>query len=321
MNDIVINLNKAVNISSQKAVTKVKHLFSAKKAGHAGTLDPMATGVLIVCLNRATKITRFLSDLDKEYVVRLKLGESTDTYDSTGTIIKQTKFSHLKENEIHKVLKTFIGSTKQIPPMYSAIKMNGEPLYKLARKGITVQRPERDIRIYEMDMLSFHPPYIDFRISCSKGTYIRTLCNDIGNMLDVGAHMVSLQRTKIGKFYLENAANISEVRERQDSWYSIDSALVHLREVILDNDSWQDAKNGRQILVSSEALTKSTKNTYKSSTFLKKPSKNIVQKQTHEKRDKTFFMNQYIRLKSPEKKLFGIGKVDGSVISIERLLN
>ncbi len=321
MNDIVINLNKAVNISSQKAVTQVKHLFSAKKAGHAGTLDPMATGVLLVCLNKATKITRFLSDLDKEYVVRLKLGESTDTYDSTGTIIRKADYGHLREKDIYIALKTFIGRTKQIPPMYSAIKMKGKPLYKLARKGITIQRPKREISISAINLLSFHSPYLDFRISCSKGTYIRTLCDDIGNLLEVGAHMVSLQRTKIGRFSLENAASIHEIRERQGAWYSMDSALAHLEEVILDNDSWQEAKNGRQILVSSNALKKLTEYSYLLKTFQKETVNNIPLVETQEKGCESFFMNQYIRLKNPEKKLFGIGKVDGNSIRIERLLN
>jgi len=173
--DVVINLNKPRDISSQQAVLAVKKLFAARKAGHTGTLDPIATGVLIVCLNEATKITRFLSDLDKEYMVRLKLGERTDTYDLTGRLVEIKNCSSLKEAEILKVLNTFIGKTKQIPPMYSAIKVKGEPLYKLARRGIEIKRPERVVNIYRVDLIGFNQPYLDFKISCSKGTYIRTL--------------------------------------------------------------------------------------------------------------------------------------------------
>jgi tRNA pseudouridine55 synthase len=205
--------------------------------------------------------------------------------------------------------------------MYSAIKMNGNPLYKLARRGITVQRPEREIRIDEIDLLDFSLPYLDFRISCSKGTYIRTLCDDIGKLLDVGAHMVSLQRTKIGKFSLDNSASIHEVKGKQDSWYSIDAALSHLREVILDNDSWQDAKHGRQITVSSEAIRDSSENPYLSGTFMNEHLTDGPPEKIHERGRQTFFMNQYIRLKTPENILFGIGKLDQNVIRIERLLN
>ena len=143
--NIVINLNKPESISSHRAANDVGRLFAAKKAGHAGTLDPIATGVLIVCLNEATKITRFLSDLDKEYIVRLKLGERTDTYDSTGRILETKDWHSIKETDIHEILKNFIGLIKQTPPMYSAVKIGGQPLYKLARKGIDIERPEREI--------------------------------------------------------------------------------------------------------------------------------------------------------------------------------
>ncbi|MBM4141723.1 MAG: tRNA pseudouridine(55) synthase TruB, partial [Nitrospira sp.] len=196
--NVVINLNKPKEISSQQAVIKVKKIFAARKAGHAGTLDPIATGVLIVCLNEATKITRFLSDLNKEYIVRLKLGERTDTLDVTGRIIEKKDCLSLNVADISPVLSNFTGQIKQIPPMYSAVKIGGQQLYKLARKGMNVERPERMITIYGIDLINFEQPYLDLNISCSKGTYIRTLCDDIGNDLGVGAHMVSLERTRVG---------------------------------------------------------------------------------------------------------------------------
>jgi len=285
--NVVINLNKPKDISSQQAVIKVKKIFAARKAGHAGTLDPIATGVLIVCLNEATKITRFLSDLNKEYIVRLKLGERTDTFDVTGRIIEKKDCPPLNVADISPVLSHFMGQIKQIPPMYSAIKIGGQQLYKLARKGMNVERPERMITIYGIDLINFEQPYLDLKISCSKGTYIRTLCDDIGKELGVGAHMVSLERTRVGSFKIEDSASIEELNYKKNIWCSIDSAISYLNEIILDEESYFKVKNGLPII---------------------NPYENI-------------FINQYVRLKSPEHNLFGIGRVESGKIKIERLLN
>ena len=286
--DVVINFKKPKHISSQTAVTKVKHLYRVQKAGHAGTLDPIATGVLIICLNKATKITRFLSDLDKEYMFRLKLGESTNTYDSTGNIIEQIPCPLLSEIEILEVLKNFTGRIKQIPPMFSAIKKNGKPLYKLARMGVNIKRPERTVNIYSLELVHLHPPYLDLKVSCSKGTYIRTLCNDIGQALGVGAHMVSLERTSIGYFRIEHAVSFEDLTSSKTGLcYSIDSALSHLNEIFLDEDAYRKAKNGRTVPLHAERR----------------------------------FLNQYVRLKNPENILFGIGKVEGDAVKIARLLH
>ena len=288
--NIVINLNKPDLISSQQAVLNVKRIFAARKAGHAGTLDPLATGVLIVCLNEATKITRFLSNLDKEYVVRLKLGEKTDTYDSTGRITETRDSRSIEKTDIHHILPVFTGTIKQTPPAYSAIKIKGQTSYKLARKGITVEIPERAVTIHSIDFIGFDHPYLDLRVSCSKGTYIRSLCNDIGISLGVGAHMVSLVRTKVGKFSVEDSASIEDLKTAETSsrfFHSIDSAISHLPEIILDADGYQKAKNGVQINLSCE----------------------------------TAGCFPYIRLKSPENILFGIGKMEEMKLKIERLLN
>ena len=243
--NVVINLNKPEGISSQQAVTKVKRLFGAKKAGHAGTLDPLATGVLVVCLNEATKITRFLMDLDKEYAVRLKLGESTDTYDSTGRTIEQKDYQGIRESDIREIMPAFQGRIRQTPPMYSAIKMQGQTLYKLARKGITLDVPEREVTISGIDFITFDPPFLELIISCSKGTYIRSFCNDLGNALGVGAHMTALKRTKVGIFGIEDAVSIEQLTARQTlSFHSIDASISHLKEIILDPESYRKAKNG-----------------------------------------------------------------------------
>jgi tRNA pseudouridine55 synthase len=285
--NLVINLNKPKFMSSQKAVTEAKKLFGARKAGHAGTLDPAATGVLIVCLNEATKVTRFLSTLDKEYIVRLKLGERTDTYDFTGRIIEKTDCPLLGEDKVRKVLNSFMGPIKQTPPMYSAIKIGGQPLYKLARRGLEVERPDRTVNIHQIDLRCFDLPYLGLRISCSKGTYIRTICDDIGKALGVGAHMVSLERTRVGIFGIDDSALIEELPSKKSACYSIDSAISHLNEVTLDEDSYHKAKNGIPIIVPIPVNS---------------------------------YMDQYVRLKNTENILFGIGKVENDRIRIERLL-
>jgi tRNA pseudouridine55 synthase len=285
--NIVINLNKPPDVSSQQATRKVKQLLAARKAGHAGTLDPMATGVLLVCLNEATKITRFLSDLDKEYVVGMKLGERTDTYDSTGKVIERSGYQSVTETDIRQTLAGFTGFVRQIPPMYSAVKVAGRPLYKLARKGIVISRPERTVTIAGIELLSMNKPYVDLKIVCSKGTYIRTLCDDVGNALGVGAHMVSLVRTRIGSFRVENSLSIEDLANERPSCCSIDSAISHLREVVLDETSYRKARNGAPVEIDNSIL----------------------------------FENQYVRLKSPGNELFGVGKLENKTIKIERLLN
>jgi tRNA pseudouridine55 synthase len=293
----VINLNKPVHISSHDAVSRVKRFFSVKKAGHAGTLDPIATGVLIVCLGEATKITGFLSGLEKEYITRLKLGERTDTFDSTGRMIDKKECSCidlLKDDDIRSVLRNFTGTIRQIPPMYSAVKMGGQPLYKLARKGVDVERQERKVTIREIELLSFDMPYIELKVACSKGTYIRVLCDDIGCALGTGAHMVSLVRTRVGAFRIEDSSSFEDLKQGKASLSSIDSALSHLCELVLDNDSFRKAKHGMAIMTIDRPfeVTAGSVNS-----------------------------PQYIRLKSPAHELFAIGKRDGNRIKIGRLFN
>jgi len=284
----VINVNKPKHISSHGAVTRVKHHFGARKAGHAGTLDPMATGVLIICLNEATKIAGFLSDLDKEYFVRLKLGERTDTCDATGNITEQAPCPSFRETDILRILEQFTGRIQQVPPMYSALKKNGQPLYKMARKGLTVDRPSRTVTIQSIELKNIRPPFLDLNVSCSKGTYIRTLCDDIGQALGTGAHMVSLERTRTGPFRIEDAVPLDDLTSsHMGAFYSIDAALLHLDEILLDTDTYKKALNGRPFRF----------------------------------RHKTLQADQYVRLKSPEKILFGIGRVEGDTIKIARLLH
>lgn len=287
-NDLVINLNKPKGLTSQQAVTKVKKLFAARKAGHAGTLDPIATGILLVCLNEATKITRFLADADKEYIATTKLGERTDTLDSEGKIIYKAPHFSVDKNLIETVLERFRGNIEQIPPMYSAIKVAGKPLYKLARRGIEIERQHRSVNIYELEITGFAPPFLEIRVLCSKGTYIRTLCDDIGTALGIGAHVVELKRTKTGDFILNDSANFDELPNKEKSIYSIDASLSHLKDIILSSRDFIRMANGAMIT-----------------------SENLPELPA----------DSYLRLKNPDGKLFAIGKSTGSGIKIERLLH
>lgn len=288
--NIVANINKDHGITSQNAVAAAKKLFKVKKAGHAGTLDPIATGILLICLNEATKITPFLSDLDKEYIMTAKLGETTDTYDSEGRIIKKVTDYEISMQNIERAIEKFVGEIEQIPPMYSAIKVSGKPLYKLARKGIEIERNPRRINIYSIGILNFESPFLTLRVSCSKGTYIRALCHDIGNALGIGAHIIELVRTRIGEFTIENSIKLSELPDKTDALYSIDAALKHLPEIRLEGDNFKRAKHGNPVILPSPPL---------------------------EKGDRRGF----IRLKDSEGRLFGIGKVSMDSIKIERLFN
>lgn len=293
--NIVINLNKDKGITSQEAVTKVKRFFKVKKAGHAGTLDPLATGVLLVCLNEATKITGHLSDLDKEYLAVIKLGEATDTYDCEGRIVRRVADFEVSVSEISKIIKMFIGDIEQTPPMYSAIKLNGEPLYKLARRGIEVEIQPRKVSIYSIELLNYEAPFLSLKVSCSKGTYIRSLCNDIGNVLGIGAHLTELKRTKIGHFTIEQSAKLEELPGKNEALHTIDYALKHIPEVRLFDTALKKIKNGnsvREDALESEGLTKN----------------NLTSPRT-------------IRLKDHEGKIFGIGKISSGWIKPERLFN
>lgn len=241
----VINLNKPKGITSHDAVTKVKRALKVKKAGHAGTLDPMATGVLLVCLNDATKIVRFLVDLGKQYTATLKLGQRTDTFDADGKVIEEKDARGVTEGQVRAVFEKFTGVIAQVPPMYSAVKHAGKPLYELARAGIVVERQSREVTVSQLELTAFRPPLLDIRVSCSKGTYIRTLAEDIGAALGVGAHVAEIQRTATGGFDVRDAMDLQELREVGDkAVLPVDSALGHLREVVLGGREYTQAKRG-----------------------------------------------------------------------------
>lgn len=211
----VIIVNKEKDFTSHDVVAKLRGILKQKKIGHTGTLDPQAEGVLPVCLGNATKLCDILTDKKKEYVATLLLGVTTDTQDMTGTVQKQSDVA-ADEESVQKVMESFVGKSMQIPPMYSALKVNGKKLYELAREGKVVEREARPIEIYELEILSMKLPEVEIRVLCSKGTYIRTLCADIGDRLGCGGCMKSLLRTKVEDFCLENAHTLSQIEEIRD---------------------------------------------------------------------------------------------------------
>ncbi|MDP3012706.1 MAG: tRNA pseudouridine(55) synthase TruB [Candidatus Subteraquimicrobiales bacterium] len=214
MNGILI-IDKPDGMTSHDVVLRVRKPFKIKKVGHTGTLDPMATGVLILCLGEATKLTPFLQTETKEYAAQLTLGITTDTLDGEGNVISKTP-CFITPNQILKVFKEFKGKIKQIPPLISAIKIRGKPLYKLTRKGTEIKVPEREVEIYKLDLLNIANdlyPRINFNVHCSKGTYVRSLCADIGERLGCGGYLSSLKRTKIGNFSLNQAISLNKIKK------------------------------------------------------------------------------------------------------------
>ena len=204
----IILVNKPLNWTSFDIVARMRAMFDVKKIGHAGTLDPRATGLLVICTGKMTKqIDQFIG-LDKEYTGIIELGSSTKSFDTETEVYEKKEFNGLTKIEVEQVISSFLGAQKQMPPMFSAIKKNGRRLYKDARKGKEVEREPRDIFIKEFHMTSFDLPYIGFRVVCSKGTYIRSLANDIGIKLGCGAYLTQLERTRIGNFSVNDAYTV-----------------------------------------------------------------------------------------------------------------
>ncbi|KKM02018.1 hypothetical protein LCGC14_1788660 [marine sediment metagenome] len=250
MNRVVV-LDKPRGLTSQQAVTSVKHALGVKKAGHAGTLDPMATGVLLVCVGEATKISRFLMDLQKEYLATVKLGERTDTLDAEGEVVERVEGVVPSSSAVLEVLDKFRGEIMQRPPMYSAIKKNGTPLYKLARKGIEVERKERPVTIYSLLLEAYEFPYLTIRLSCSKGTYVRTLADDLARELGTVGHLTALRRTAVGTHRVEDALTLDTLGEtlglEAAGAIEIEEALSHIRVVSMRQEDFLLARNGRPV--------------------------------------------------------------------------
>lgn len=225
-------IDKPVGMTSHDVVTFVRKRLGIRSVGHTGTLDPFASGVLVVAVGSATKLIRFLDEERKVYHAVARLGEKTDTGDHTGSILVRKSLDSIDLSSISEVLSSLRGDTSQIPHMYSAVKHHGKRLYELARRGIEVDRSPRPVRIYDLSIDSFAPPFLSFVVSCSKGTYIRTLAEDMGERLSCGAHLVSLRRMASGSFLIERASRLDEVPsvipDTHPSFMNVNEALAHL---------------------------------------------------------------------------------------------
>ncbi len=285
----VVNVDKPAGLTSRRAMEHARRVLKTRKAGHAGTLDPMATGVLLVCLGEATKISGYLADLEKEYTATLKLGERTDTFDAEGRITHKVEDFSVTESQVEEVLESFRGEIEQVPPMYSAVKQAGRPLYKLARKGVEVERRPRKVCISELELLKFEPPLIHIRITCSKGTYIRSLADDIGMALGSGAHITALRRLRVGHFTADEAVPPEKLHPGHGAVHTIDSALRHLQEIVLTPEEHTLAVNGVPF------------------------SRNTAV---------TLCRGTFFRLKDPHENIFAVGVCEhGKKIKVRRLLN
>ncbi|MBE5891361.1 MAG: tRNA pseudouridine(55) synthase TruB [Lachnospiraceae bacterium] len=245
----IINVYKEKGFTSFDVVAKMRGIFHQKKIGHTGTLDPDAEGVLPVCLGNATKVCDLLLDKDKEYRTVLLLGYQTDTQDMSGTVLKES--SDLPDEEtVRSVIKEFVGKQSQIPPMYSALKVNGQKLCDLARQGITVERQPREIEVFSIEIEKIDLPRVTMRIHCSKGTYIRTLCNDIGDKLGCGGAMEKLIRTRVSEFRIEDAHTLKELEEEfSDTWLkSTDSVFLSYDKLVALDQYAKAIDNGNKLM-------------------------------------------------------------------------
>lgn len=261
----IVNIYKEKGYTSHDVVAVLRKVVGQKKIGHTGTLDPDATGVLPVCLGRATKVCELLTDHDKTYEALLLLGKTTDTQDISGEVLEERDPDDLTEEEVRSCIESFIGEYDQIPPMYSALKVNGKKLYELAREGKTVERKSRRVQIHGIRILEMNLPHVRMEVDCSKGTYIRTLCHDIGEKLQVGGCMEELERTKVGRFLKEDAVTLDEVRQKMEQgegaelFTPLDQIFAELPAVtVMDAKAWM-SYNGNDLperfLLEKEAWT------------------------------------------------------------------
>lgn len=258
--DGVLLLDKASGMTSNDALQKARRLFSAAKGGHTGTLDPMATGLLPLCFGESTKFSADLLDADKTYEADVKLGITTDTGDAEGQVLTNAAVT-TSIADVERLLPRFTGPIKQIPPMHSALKRDGRPLYELARQGIEVEREARDVTIHALDMLGLEGDVLRLRVSCSKGTYIRVLAADIGQALGCGAHLTALRRTRVGDLVLERSVTLSQLElqdevQRGAHLLPVDALLQSLPAVHLAADEANRFSHGNPVTLPTGLLGK-----------------------------------------------------------------
>lgn len=258
--DGILIVDKPEGITSLDVAREMKRRFGVKKAGHVGTLDPFATGVLPIVINEGTKLVPFLGEGPKEYEVTLKLGEETTTDDWTGQVVTSRPWEEVLPEKIEAVVRAFLGKIRQMPPMFSAVKIAGRPLYRLARKGIEVERKEREVEIYGVQMEGIDLPLVRLKVFCSKGTYIRALGRDIGRKIGCGAHLLRLRRTRSGPFTLGEAISWERIKEFSNPsllspWLiSLKAALPSLPEVVGDEHLVRKVRLGRKMTVQDLSL-------------------------------------------------------------------
>lgn len=258
--DGIIVINKPIGCTSYNIVYRVKKIFK-EKVGHTGTLDPLATGVLPILIGKGTKLSNYLMEHDKEYIATLKLGKKTDTLDAEGEVIEEREVDDniFNKDKIDEVLNKFIGKIEQIPPLYSAIKVNGKKLYEYARNGQNVEVKPRQVEIYKINLLNIDKEQkeIKFKVNCSKGTYIRTLCLDIAEKLGSIGYMSSLQRTRVGRFKIEDAITIDELEKNEQNNEFLNKNLISIEDIFIDKEviNLNDTKsflNGVKIKIKKE---------------------------------------------------------------------
>ncbi|MEX0604829.1 MAG: tRNA pseudouridine(55) synthase TruB [Marinobacter sp.] len=259
----ILVIDKPIGLTSNGILQQVKHLFGAAKAGHTGALDPLATGVLPLCFGEATKFSQMMLDSDKAYVATARMGITTETGDSEGKVVlEKTVPTDLTEARLEDVLEAFRGDIQQVPSMYSALKHKGRPLYEYAREGIEIERPARPVTIYELSLLALRDNEFDIAVSCTKGTYIRSLVEDIGQALGCGAHVTALRRTMASGFTLEQAHTIGAleaIRARDESLDALlvepDAALSMFPSLELESDRLRSILNGQPVRMSDQTVS------------------------------------------------------------------
>jgi tRNA pseudouridine55 synthase len=244
----VLSIDKPAGLTSHDVVVKVRRISGIRRVGHTGTLDPLATGLLIVCLGRATRLAEFLARQRKEYLATIRLGQETSTFDGEGIILAE-KSVNVSKIQLSAALEQFKGKIKQIPPMYSAVKVAGQPLYKQARQGKVVDRPTREVSVYELELLRWQSPEAQIRLVCSSGTYVRVIAHDLGQRLGCGAYLMGLRRTAIGNHRVETAIPLEDLQKPGwlDYLQPSDFAVSHLPGVVLSEEEALSLYHGQRI--------------------------------------------------------------------------
>ncbi len=256
----ILNVDKPAGMTSHDVVAAVRRMSRLSRVGHAGTLDPMATGVLLICMGQATRVVEYLADHDKKYRARIRLGVETDTYDATGRVVAERPVA-ITLDQVEEALNGFVGKLTQVPPAYSAIKQDGVPLYKLARRGVEVETAPRQVEIFSIALTAFTPPDLEVEVHCSKGTYIRSLAHDLGAKLGCGAHLTALVRTTSGQFSIDDSVTLERLGEAfaqdfaEQLLHPLDEALLQFEAIVVEPNQAKRLQQGMPVQCGREYST------------------------------------------------------------------